>query len=613
MADVESSHDSIHAQLERILSSPGFARNQRISSLLAYIVRKHLEGKPEQLKETVIGVELFGRKPDYDPHRDSVVRTEAAKLRARLLEYYASAGAADPVTIEIPKGRYRPVVRFSTPALQPNGKLRGWAGAVAAAVVLLVGVVAYWTSRQARVGGVPGGPRSVAVLPFVNLSSDASNEYFSDGLTDEIINALTKVEGLRVPARGSAFSFKGKRVDVREIGAKLHTEMVLEGTVRKYGENVRITTALSKVADGYHVWSETYDRDIKDVLAIQNEIAQAIVAALQLKLDVATNPGRQTTDPQAYNLYLKGRYFQHQGAGAFEAQKLAVAHFQNAIQKDPNYAAAYAGLADAWHAIGLHDPSQPRRAFLNAESAAKKALEIDSTLSDAHVSMANVRLAKWDWDGAESEFRRAIQLNPHNARARLQYATSCLALTDRWEQALEEAERAQALDLVSPEVHGQFATLLHCARQYDRAIDLARKAVEMNPKALGAQNTLGRSYTQKGMLAEAIAEFEKAERFGGRRSHWAASLVKLYVNSGRRTEAEKLVAMWKQRPHQEFGHAESMAMVYAGLGNTDEAFRWLEQAFQEQWIRLPWIKVAPEYDALRSDPRFQVLVKKMGL
>jgi adenylate cyclase len=505
------------------------------------------------------------------------------------------------------------MVRFSSTTVNPKNRVRRLVAGISVAVLVLAGIAVSRAIRQPRPASRVAEPLSVAVLPFVNLSSDPSNEYFSDGLTDEIINALTKVEGLRVPARGSAFFFKGKRVDIREIGSKLHSEMVLEGTVRREGESVRITAALSKVADGYHVWSETYDRNMKDVLAIQNEIARSIVATLRLKLGPSRSPTHQTSDMRAYNLYLKGRYFQNQGASVFVAQKQAAAHFQQAVERDPDYAVAYAGLADAWYHIGVHDPSQPSEAFVKAEAAAKKALEIDGTLSEAHVSMGNVGLARWDWQAADREFKRAIELNPNNARARIQYAVSCLALTGRMDQALEEAERAQTLDLVSPEVYGQFATLLHCARRYDRAIDLARKAVEMNPKELGSQNTLGRSYTQKGMLAEAIAEFEKAERFGGRRSHWAASLVKLYVDSGRRTEAEKLVAMWKQRPRQEFGHTESMAMVYAGLGDTDEAFRWLEQAFQEHWMRLPWIKISPEYDNLRSDPRFQVLVKKMGL
>ena len=605
--------NAVRAQLDSILSSPGFARNPRLSSLLAYVVRQHLEGKPEQLKETVIGVEVFGRKPEYDPHRDSIVRTEAAKLRARLLEYYSGIGATDPVIIEIPKGTYVPSVRFSSAVLQPRNHIRRRMFAFVAAVLVVLATAAYLALGQLRSSGTPAGPVSIAVLPFVNLSSGTSNDYFSDALTGEIISALAKVDGLRVVARGSAFSFKGKQLGIREIGSELHVEMIVEGTVRVEGEKVRITAALSKVADGYHVWSEIYERDVKDAFAIQDEIAQAIVARLQVRLRPLRSPRHQPSDWQAYNLYLKGRYFQNQGPFAFEAQKLAVAHFEQAVARDPNYAVAYAGLADAWNNIGVHDPSQPSEAFLKAESAAKKALEIDAGLSEAHVSMGNAALARWDWQAGEREFRRAIELEPNNARARLQYAVSCLALTGRLNQAIEEAKRAQTLDLASPEVHGQFATLFYCARQYDRAINLARKALEMNPKALGAQNLLGRIYVQKGLLAQAVAEFERADGIGPRRSHWAASLVGLYVKSGRRTEAENLLEIWKQRSRQEFGHAESMAMAYAGLGRADEAFQWLDQAYREHWMRLPWIKIAPEYDGLRSDPRFQALVKKMGL
>jgi tetratricopeptide (TPR) repeat protein len=262
--------------------------------------------------------------------------------------------------------------------------------------------------------------------------------------------------------------------------------------------------------------------------------------------------------------------------------------------------------------IAVNHPAQPRDPYAKAEAAAKKAVALDESLSEAHSSLGRLMADKWDWQHADAEFRRAIELNPNSGKARLQYAVTCLSINDKLDEAIEHAKQAQSLDLIAPEVYGHFAMLLHCKRRYDEAINVARQALEMNPKAMGAQNMLGRSYTQKGMMAEALAAFEKAESFG-RRSHWAASLVSLHARLGRRARAEELVEQWKARPIDEFGHSESMAMAYAGLGNIDEAFRWLQAAYEQRWSRLPWIKIAPEYDSLRSDPRFEALIKKMGL
>jgi serine/threonine-protein kinase len=611
MAGVETSADPVCIELEKILSSPGFAHNKRLSGFLEYVVRCYLEGNGDQVKEVVIGTEVFGRKPNYDPRQDSVVRTEAARLRARLAEYYAAEGAADPVVIEIPKGRYAPVVRFAGTPAPTTGLRRRWAPAMVSAV-LLFAAMGYWLVRQPRGGGGPPETLSIAVLPFVNLSPDPENEYFSDGLTEELIDGLAKVKGLRVPARSSSFAFKGKHQDIREIGSKLRVQMVLEGSVRKEGERIRVTAQLNKVADGYHVWSQTYDRDMNSVLGIQNEIARAIVTTLEIKLADNEGTGRPAANPEAHRLYLKARYFQNQGGTSPESQRKAIAYFEQAIDKDPNHALAFAGLAHSWLNIFVHDPARPPDALPTAETAARKALALDETASEAHASLANVLTKKWDWQGAEQEFQRAIELNPNNGRARLSYAVSCLAVTDRLDQALLEAKRAQDLDLVSPEVPGQLGMLLYYARQYDQAIEMSRKAIEMHAGGIGAWNAIGLSYVQKGMLAEATAAFEKAGSFG-RRSHKSASLVGLYVRLGRRAEAEELVEKWKARPREDFGHAESMAIACAGIGDKDEAFRWLEIAYQTRWRGLPGIKIDSDYDSLRSDPRFDALLKKMGL
>ncbi len=612
--------DAIRVQLRRILAGEGFKRSERICRFLSFVVEQTLQGSGDELKESVLAVEVYDRPPDYNPKIDPIVRNDARRVRAKLSEYYETEGSSDPVIIEIPKGSYLPAFR-EREALALESTASPWSVrrilklfsrrqviAAGAAALLVVGFAMYWAGRQRGPRSRP--PVSIAVLPFVTLGPDAGSEYLSDGLTEDLINALANVDGLRVPARTSAFAFKGKQLDIRDIGARLNADMVLEGSVRKEGNQLRVSAQLSNVTDGYQVWSANYDREFKDALHIENEIAEAIATTLRFK--IANNGAGQTSDPEAHNLYLQGHYFHSRGRGSPEAQKKAIAYFKQAIAKDPNYGLAMAEMSDSWFVLFLFGDRAPET-LSAAETAAKQALQADETLSDTHLSLANVLVAKLDWAGADREFKKALELNPRNAEALLVYAATDLALTDRLHQAIEQTDRALVLDPVSPDVYGLRALLLICARRYDEAIQQARKALEMHPEDIGVQNLLGRAYVQKGMLPQAAAEFDKAEELGVRRAHWAASMAELYVKSGRRAEAEKMLAIWSRRPSQEFGHAESMAMIYAGLGKKDEAFQWLDQAYREHWDRLPWIKIEPEYDSLRDDPRFSALLNKMGL
>ena len=612
--------DAIRLQLQRILAGEGFKRSERICRFLSYAVEQTLQGHGDELKESVLAVEVYNRPPDYNPKIDPIVRNDARRLRAKLREYYETEGSSDPVIIEIPKGSYLPVFR-KREALPPESTASPWSVrqvlkslnrrqviAAGAAALLVVGFAMYWAGRQR--GPHSGSSVSIAVLPFITLGPDAGSEYLSDGLTEDLINALANVDGLQVPARTSAFAFKGKQLDIRDIGARLNVDMILEGSVRKEGNQLRVTAQLSKAADGYQVWSATYNREFKDALNIENEIAEAIATTLRFK--IANNGSGQTSDPEAHNLYLQGHYFHSQGRGSPEAQKKAIAYFKQAIAKDANYGLAFAEMSASLHTLVIFGDRDP--ATLKAdETAAKQALRADETLSEAHLSLANVLVWKRDWAAADREFKRALELNPRNAEALVDYAANDLALTDRLHQAIEQTDRAQILDPVSPDVYGLRAMLLICAHRYDEAIQQARKSLEMHPQVIGVQNLLGRAYVQKGMLPQALAEFHRAEELGVRRAHWAASMAELYVKSGRRAEAEKMLATWSSRPSQEFGHAESMAMIYAGLGKKDEAFQWLDQAYREHWDRLPWIKIEPEYDSLRDDPRFSALLNKMGL
>jgi TolB-like protein len=374
--------------LAKILVSRAFAGAERPGRFLRFIVEQALAGNP--LKETLLGVEVFGRSPSYDPRLDGVVRVEAVKLRSRLKDYYETEGAADPVRIELPKGGYLPCFEaLQNPPVEPIAEAPPtprrrawwtdwrWSTPLFALVVLAAG---YLLVRKSHPSPATPDSSSIAVLPFVNLSSDKENEYFSDGLTDDLINALTQVRGLRVVARGSAFQFKGKNPDVRAVGRQLNVAAVLEGSVQRSGDRLRITAQLSTVADGYHVWSQTYDRRFADVFAVQDEISRAIVGALEVR--VSSDPGRRlvqssTQDLEAYNLYLQGRF--HLNKWRPEAARKGIEYFEQAIAKDPGYAPAYAGMADCYTWLGVFGWSAARQAMPQARQAANHALQLDES------------------------------------------------------------------------------------------------------------------------------------------------------------------------------------------------------------------------------------------
>lgn len=458
----ELSAGSIRLALDKILSSPGFINADRLTRFLRYTVEETLNGQTDKLKETLLGIEVFNRKTTYDPRVDAVVRTEAVKLRARLRDYYDSEGREDGLIIDLPKGGYVPAfrIREKVPETQPAAAIetydntrRGhdWRPAIAGGVILVVLAVSIFLTTRVRkhVGPGAGGPEvaSIAVLPFADLSPDRDQEYFCDGMTEEIIDALAKVDGFRVVARTSSFAFKGKQQDIREIGKKLNVGAVLEGSVRKDGNLLRVTAQLNSVSDGYHLWSQTYERELKDVFSVQDEIAKAIVNTLQLKL--ATPRPKRAVNVEAYDLYLQGRY--HWNRWRLEGAERGLQFFEQATQKDPKYAAAYAGIADSYAWLGFFGNVAPSEAMPKARAAADKAIALDDTLAEAHTSLGYVKaLYDYDWSGAEREFLRAIQLNPGLADAHFGYGIVFLAPQERGAEALREMLLARDLDPLRP-------------------------------------------------------------------------------------------------------------------------------------------------------------------
>jgi TolB-like protein/Tfp pilus assembly protein PilF len=618
----EISAESIRAALEKILASPGFANAERISRFLRYTVEETLNGQTDKLKESLLGIDVFGRKPSYDPRVDAVVRTEAVKLRARLREYYESEGREDPIVIDLPKGGYIPAFRHlekppaeaAAPVIAEPPRRREWKPAVATVLVVAILAASVYLISKARTrsaGASSPQMASIAVLPFADLSPDRDQEYFCDGMTEEIIDALAKVNGFRVVARTSSFAFKGKQQDIREIGQKLNVATVLEGSVRKDGNRLRVTAQLNSVADGYHLWSETYERELKDVFTVQDEISRAIVGTLQLKL---TNAGRQPRPPsanvEAYDLYLQGRY--HWSRWRSEGAERAIEYFQQAIQKDPNYAAAYSGLADSYAWMGFFGALPPNDAMPKARQAALKALALDDTLAAAHTSLGYVKaLHEFDWPGAEREFQRALQLNSGDSEAHFGYGITYLAPTGHLDEAVREMQIAHDLDPLSPITNTYLGLAYHLVGNRAQSAAQLRKALELDPGFIEARLELANLSLDDRDFETFNSELDRAKGFAPE-SRIDLMRALSYALQGQKTEALQLTHKWEKPPDGAFVQSTSIASVYAALGDKAQMYTWLERAYADRDGRLAYMHEQGVYRPYRSEPRFIALKKKVG-
>jgi serine/threonine-protein kinase len=461
---------------------------------------------------------------------------------------------------------------------------------------------------------------SIAVLPFVHMSSDPDNDYFCDGLAEELLNALAKIEGLKVAARTSAFSFKGKDAKIGEIGQALNVSTVLEGSVRKSGDRLRITAQLINVSDGYHLWSERYDRLVEDVFNIQDEITLAIVDALKVKLlgrEKSAVLKRYTDNIEAYEYYLKGRY--HFNKFMVEGWKRAIEYFEEATRIEPEYAPAYAGVAHCWNALWYHGLLPPQETISKWKAAANRALEIDSNLAEAHLPLANIRFQyEWSWDAAEQGYKRAIELNPNSADARLSYGVF-LASRGRRDQAISEGRRALELDPLSLVMNNQVAGIYWLANRLDDALDLSRKIIEIEPSYFIAYWMMGGIYLSKGMHEEAKKAYEQSVIQGGT-NMVLSSLGCTYAVMGRQGQAlDILNRLLELRKHQ-YVHALDIARVYMGLGDNDLALEWLEKACDERNGEMVFLNEIARVgsgaafgEGIRKDPRFGDLLRRAGL
>jgi TolB-like protein/DNA-binding winged helix-turn-helix (wHTH) protein/Flp pilus assembly protein TadD len=540
--------------------------------------------------------------------------------------FLAEVKGADEIAVHSPKFAPAQLASSHPPASQtgdraefldaagmPQRRLPPLAWKISAFVLLaVIAAFAAWKvhSRNRPAPAI----HSLAVLPLESLSNDASQDYFADGMTDELISDLGQISALRVISRTSVMAYKHARKPLPQIARELNVDAIVEGTVLRSGDQVRITAQLIDAAADKHLWSQSYEGELKDTLALQNQVARAIAEQIRINLnpqEQAALKSAKVVNPEAYESYLKGRYFWNKRTP--DSLKVALAYFNQAIEEDPTYAQAYSGLADTYALLGdwQYGVMTPKEALPKAKAAASKALELDNTLSEAHNSLAFCFDAfDWDFDAAGKEFQRSIELNPGYATAHHWYSWH-LSLLGRYDEAIEEMRKAKILDPLSLIINADLAELLSIAHFYDESIIQSRKTIEMDPNFALAHNQLAQAYLQKHMNPEAIAELQKAVKLSAGCPTCIANLARAYAASGRTGEAGNLLSDLKSHSNGGYSDAAEVSMVYAALGDKDQAMHWLEIGYEQRFN--PGVLLRPGFDPLRADPRFQDLLRRIGL
>ena len=628
--------DEVNAQLERLVSSPDFAQSSRLQRFLRYIVSERLAGRAAALKEYAIALEVFDRDEAFDPQTSSIVRVEASRLRARLEKYNATEGRNDPLHISLPPGGYTPTFRRiahpvetealdQTAASMPDGRSAvspRRAIAPAAVFVIIVAVGSFLFDRlyvEPAGDGAPetssGAPAyAVAVLPLRNLSGDPKQDYFSDGITDALIASLAKTKSVRVISMTSIMAYKNVSRPVADIARELGVTHVIEGSVLRIGDRIRISAQLIEAASDDHLWAESYERDAADTLAIQNEVVGAIVAALPEL--AATTAGVETAsaiDPAAYEAQLKGRFFLRKMTA--EGFRKGITYFKQAIEREPGYAAAYSGMASCYCLLGGHGFELVERAkgMRAAREAVMEALRLQDSQAEPHAFLGVIRLKyEWDWPGAEEAFQRSIELNPSLAQARLFYSFYLEAM-GRQDEAIREAEEARAIDPLSPAINMNLGWQYLRAGRLEDAKKQFESTGELNSHLWGAHWGMGDYHRRKGAYDAAIAAFQRALEVRGGHVLPLSDLGYTYAVAGMPGEARAALERLQALAEKSYVSPYNMATIHVGLGEHDEAFVWLDKAYEQRSRSLAWLNVADEYDGLRAEPRFQALAQRIGL
>lgn len=604
----------VRAQLHRLKSSPVFSPNLRRTQMLEYLVNRTLAGESAQITEYGIGLDVFGRPPSFDPRLESVVRAEASRLRQKLRDYYSSAGRADPVLIEIPSRSYVPEITVRSietrpaetaePFEPPRHRRAPWAWA-AAAIVIIAGV----SLVTARLTREPAPPASIAVLPFQDLSAGKQYGYLADGVTEELTNELAQIRDLHVVARTSATQFKGKGWDVREIGRKLNTAAVLEGSVARSETSVRITAQLNRTSDGYHLWSRAFETSPDGVLAVEGEVADAVAGVLRKP---GSGPVRNTLagiDPEAHELFLRAN--SELALVTPQSAEAAAGLFRRATEVDPKYTAAYIGLARAEISAIHFTAEAPKENLERTREALQHAIDLDPASAEAHGLMGLLDYNyDWNWPQAEREYRTALQ--QADIPSVHSYYGLGLATRGRFSEAQEHFRMAQDLDPlgVAPAFNGSIALMLE--HKYKEADTALVGLLRVHPDILDARLFRGLMAFLSHDCRQAHGEFE-----------WAASHYHMPVTSfgmalatgcaGDRAGALKYLKQMEAAPPPAFASPYQLALGYAMLGDTDSAIAWLRKSADVKEGQILYIKYEPFFDGIRTDPRFQELLRRVGL
>jgi TolB-like protein/Flp pilus assembly protein TadD len=606
MPTAEQDVDAVRRQLSRLLASPGFCRNERLTRFLKFVVEQRLKGKGGEIKESVIAMEVFGRGADHDPKQDSIVRTEASRLRARLNEYYVGDGKDDAVVIDLPKGGYAPVFRpaaVEEPAAplaaitnSPPHRKRLWQSVSLAGVAVAMAALAWWLFQR------PNPPISIAVLPLTNLNQDSGGDYFADGLTDEIIRDLSIIDGLAVRSQTSSFAYKGKSRNVREAGKQLQADYIVEGSVLRDGQKLRINAQLIRARDDFPMWSGRYDRELADVLRIQDEISRGIVNNLRLKL--ARGQHRYEISSEVYDSYLRARALTVERGSAGVIGSIGL--LEDVVARDPSFAPAYADLAAAYvYRSGVFQFNISNE-MSKMRAAAEKAMQLDPLLPQAYHAQAMVYARQAQWEQSEKSFRRAIEMAPSRAESHADFAFYLLLPLGRIEETVRETRAATKVDPLSLESHYRLAFALISAGRYDEAVTNCA----MMPADRFEQRSwcLSRARIGQGRIDEAIQLLEAVLNRGVEDgSPVRAELGYAYARAGRRDQAEQLAAATPSiSPF-------NRAMIYAGLGDKDRTFAALDLAVPAGPFRIGRTLNYPEFALLKGDPRVRALGRKVGL
>ena len=569
--------DAVREHLDRVLASPTFQQGDRLKRFLKFIVLEAVAGRRHELKEYVIGVQVFGKEDSFDPRTDPIVRVQARRLRAKLVRYYREEGRADETVIELPKGGYAPVFKQrDTPVLIRRS--------VAAALV----------SRN-----------TVAVLPFADHSVEHDLEYFCRGVRDEIVHHLTRFASLRILASD----------EPRVTGDRTDAAMIISGSVRRAGERLRLTAQLIDGATGCYIWSESVDATLGDLFPAQERVAEAIAKRIEPELGDHRS-GAASRKPNenlaAHNLYLQGRY--HLNQRTEEGLRKALDFFEKSLIEDAEYAAAHAGLSDAYGLLAHYGVFGPAEVWTKAAASAAAAVMLDANSPEAHTSLAHVKSTQdWDWAGAEREFQRAISLDPRGTTSHHWYAMSCLAPLGRLDEALDEMSVAQALDPVSSIVARDLAVIHFYRRDFETALEQCDHTIELNPHFAPAYWILGVIQEQRKDFDESAAAFQRAVYLSPQTPRMHGALGRTFALAGRKKQALEVLRKLESYARARYVSPLEFAWIQFALGETDLGFSWMQKAFEDRSFDLISIKVDPRFDSLKDDARFETIARRMGV